>query len=320
MASRRQLLWHWAEQGKIPPEHLDAALRYAEVQPSGAQWRQFLDRLLLWSGILSLASGIIFFLAFNWDELGRFGKFALVEAAMVAALVVYLRLPDSSRVGSALLFGLALLTGALLALFGQTYQTGADTWQLFATWALFVTPLALLGRTVVLWVLWVLLANLALVLYLETFRPFWFLYEIPMLALILWGFNSLVQLVWELAALRWTWLGQRWAVRLPATFAGIAITWLVVLQIIDYPFAGSYLVAYALWLAALYACYRYWIKDLFMLAGFCLSLITSITVLLAEYLFSGHSADGSLLLALVVIGLSTASALWLKRINQEQLA
>src|SRR5699024_11365250 len=34
----------------------------------------------------------------------------------------------------------SIITGSLLALFGQVYQTGADTWQLFFAWAILITP------------------------------------------------------------------------------------------------------------------------------------------------------------------------------------
>ena len=42
--------------------------------------------------------------------------------------------------GKAALLAAALLTGGLLALIGQTYQTGADTFELFATWAALILP------------------------------------------------------------------------------------------------------------------------------------------------------------------------------------
>ena len=41
---------------------------------------------------------------------------------------------------------LSLLTGALLALSGQVYQTGADTFELFAWWAVLILPWVLVSR------------------------------------------------------------------------------------------------------------------------------------------------------------------------------
>ena len=39
-----------------------------------------------------------------------------------------------------------LSVGALMALFGQTYQTGADPWQLFFNWAVVIIPFVLISR------------------------------------------------------------------------------------------------------------------------------------------------------------------------------
>jgi hypothetical protein len=57
-----------------------------------------------------------------------------------------------------------LFTGGLLALFGQSYQTGADVHELFFTWALLTLPFALAALSGAVWALWwtVLNAGLAL--------------------------------------------------------------------------------------------------------------------------------------------------------------
>ena len=82
MADPRNEVLDWSEQGRIPPGKLRAALEAAGALPSAAQWRRFLDRLLLWMGSVMLASSAIFFFAFNWDEMGRLAKIGLVEALL----------------------------------------------------------------------------------------------------------------------------------------------------------------------------------------------------------------------------------------------
>ena len=57
--------------------------------------------------------------------------------------------------------------GALFAYFGQTYQTGADPWQLFALWAALALPLALVVRHDAVWAPWTLTATLAVVLWVQ---------------------------------------------------------------------------------------------------------------------------------------------------------
>jgi len=54
-----------------------------------------------------------------------------------------------------------MLTGALLALFGQTYQTGADVYELFLGWALLTLPWVAACRFSPCWGLWLLLTNLS---------------------------------------------------------------------------------------------------------------------------------------------------------------
>lgn len=107
--------------------------------------------------------GIIMWLAANWDGLSRAGKFMLLEGALLACGALACWLPRVRQAGSVLLL---LCVGGLLAFFGQTYQTGADPWQLFACWALLALPLLLAVRGDMLWTLWVLVAATAIALWL----------------------------------------------------------------------------------------------------------------------------------------------------------
>src|SRR5690606_36100162 len=74
-------------------------------------------------------------------------------------------LQSGSALQHACLFGAALTTGALLALIGQIYQTGADIWQLFAGWSALMLPWVLLSRSAASWVLLWLVVNLAVLRY-----------------------------------------------------------------------------------------------------------------------------------------------------------
>src|SRR5207245_9340677 len=88
-----------------------------------------------WSGAVSLGSAVVCFTSHNWNERGKLAKFGLVEALVLAAALGYWRLGPEKAAGKASLLVACILFGALLALFGQTYQTGADTLELFANWA-----------------------------------------------------------------------------------------------------------------------------------------------------------------------------------------
>jgi uncharacterized membrane protein len=111
-----------------------------------------------------VGSGLIFWVAANWDLLGRVGQFTLLQGAVLLALVATLW-PGLYRLPAALLALLGI--GGLLAYFGQTYQTGADTWQLFALWAALGVPLCLALRSDLLWSGWVLVAMTAIALWLQ---------------------------------------------------------------------------------------------------------------------------------------------------------
>src|SRR5262245_39590134 len=114
MESARAQLLEWAEQGLIPAESVEHALSVAGVSPDAARWQRFVSALLLWLGALLLAAGVIFFFAYNWDALGRFAKFGLVEGLLAAAVITAWYSGPDSVTGKASLFFGALLTGALL--------------------------------------------------------------------------------------------------------------------------------------------------------------------------------------------------------------
>ncbi|KQP43178.1 GDYXXLXY domain-containing protein [Pseudorhodoferax sp. Leaf274] len=122
-----------------------------------------------WQAVALLAAalvgfGLILWLAANWDDFGRMGRFAVLQGALaIAALAAAAR--PALRVPGAL--AALLATGALFAYFGQTYQTGADPWQLFALWALLALPLALAARSDALWLPWCLVAMAAVSLWAQ---------------------------------------------------------------------------------------------------------------------------------------------------------
>jgi uncharacterized membrane protein len=108
--------------------------------------------------------GVVLWVAANWDALGRLGQFALLQGLVLTLCLGALTLPGArSSLGVAAL----LSVGGLLAYFGQTYQTGADPWQLFALWAGLFLPFCLAARSDVVWAPWALVAMTAITLWLQ---------------------------------------------------------------------------------------------------------------------------------------------------------
>lgn len=196
---RRDQLLRWTEQGRLSAEQLAAAMAPEHPRPAARHWLAAFDLVLAFFGCVLLALGLIFFFAFNWDELHRFAKLGLAAAVLTGFAGAALRLPRQSVAAQAVLLGAALTTGGLLALVGQIYQTGADIWQLFAAWAVLLLPWALLSRSTACWVLFWAVANLALVRYFATTSSWLFggMRLSPTVFLVIAGFNGLWLLLFE---------------------------------------------------------------------------------------------------------------------------
>ena len=110
-------------------------------------------------------AALIMWIAANWQTLSRTAHFTLLELAVLLPGLLCLR-PGPTRTPSALLCFLAI--GGLWAYFGQTYQTGADPWQLFALWAVLSLPLCFFARSDLLWLPWSLVWMASIYLWINT--------------------------------------------------------------------------------------------------------------------------------------------------------
>jgi len=323
MESKRSLILQWVEQGALNKDQTIDVLSTMDVLPDGMRWRIFLGNLTAWLGGLALVFSMMFFIAYNWDEMGRFAKFALVEFSIILCMIAYWKI-DANKITAKISITMAsILLGVLLALYGQTYQTGADPWQLFFNWALLMLPWAFVAQFALIWLLWVLLLNLSIMLYFNAsgFLLGLFFNSIQDIFWLLFLFNSLVWLLWEFAATKFLWLGERWAIRLIAIISGYSISFLMVMAIFDqYSSEQFATVLYFVWAAAIYFIYRKISPDLFMLAGLCFSAIIVTNSFFANILFKENDpVGGFFLLSLLVIGMAAAAAKWLKRVQKEML-
>ena len=318
MSARRDIL-EWAEAGHIASPDVQTALRVGGAIPAPADWQRFVEQLLLWLGVVLVAAGVGFFVAANWQDLGRFERLVLVQGLVVAALVVVAWQGLDRMAGKAALFGATLLVGALLALVGQIYQTGADTFELFAAWGLAILPWVLVARFAPLWVVWLAIANLAIVLYYTTFGGvLGLLFGPERLLWVLFALNTVALVVWEpLAAAGIPWLSGRWAPRLLALASGGLATALAVWDLLDWRTTSGWGVPlWAVWLVGAYLAYRHWRRDLFVLAGG----VSSVVLVAATFLLDHMGLDdsgGFLLVALAVIGLSAVGTRWLHAVARE---
>jgi len=159
-----EMLRQLAGLGALSPEAAARALELASGSPPPALWVSYLRRALLLVGATLLLAGVVFFFAYNWADLGRFEKLGLISAAIVATAVTGWQ-RGASVVGQVSLLAASVLVGALLAVYGQAYQTGADPFELFTAWMLLILPWTVAGRTPAFFTLQLLLANVALSLF-----------------------------------------------------------------------------------------------------------------------------------------------------------
>jgi uncharacterized membrane protein len=295
----RPLLGRAAANGALSAEAIDAALTLAALRPSRGESRDFAVRALRFAGVLSFAAGMIFLVAFNWDALALYGRFALVELPLLAALAfAFAKGTDHAPGKLALLFAV-LMTGALLALFGQTYQTGADLWELFLAWAVLTLPWAVAGRYAPCWAVWLMVLNLAAALYGES-PAGWSRWLAP------FALDLTAYLVLEIFPVRW--------LRRAVMAAAMAFGTLVMIGLI-FDFRGTTgLVAsleILLFLAASAALggFAYTRKnDTFAFAVLALAWVAVTTSLIGRAMERAHAGVGSLfVIALYVIGASTGA-------------
>jgi uncharacterized membrane protein len=267
--------------------------------PAPALWRAFLEHSTLWLAACLLAAAAICFVAANWDQLGRFGRLYGLQAATVLAAVAAVRLGLDRAAGQAALVLAGVLLGGVLALVGQTYQTGADTWQLFALWAALLLPWLVAAAATAMTLLWLLVAHLAAVLWLQEW-----LNDGETLLLVV-GLADLA-LAWGWQALdgRVPGLRGRTGPRLLAAAALVLLSLAALADIVDRPFAPG--AGIAAWLLAVvlvgWAAWRA-PRDLLMLSLVALSIVVVDTFALGRWLLSGRS------LLTFSVGLLAASVL-----------
>ena len=140
-------------------------------------WQRYLNLLFLLLTVGFLTSGVVTLIAANLDYFSDLAKIYGLQTLLVMTVVlgIYCFIRESRRQATeklkwktySLFFVVSVLIGGLFALVGQTYQTGADVWQLFAVWTLCQLPFLLLFPNVASALLFAATANVAFYLFNE---------------------------------------------------------------------------------------------------------------------------------------------------------
>jgi len=316
-------------EGTLSPEACEAALRFLGIRPGPRQWNGFWQRIFSSLGALFFASGVICFFAYNWAQMHHFAKFALIAALILVSGLAPLWRGLDSLPGKLALLLAALSVGPLLAVYGQTYQTGADAWELFRAWTLILVPLALAGRQAVLWLLVWLAGSAWWELYLISL-PWWYT-DVPAGSPELLLAYCLCLVGWEAAAHHWQnnaehrWLAATWLPRIIGFVTLFLLTCYLGFRIIEGHWAdydnslmlprSTCAVLYALLLLGGWLWYRNKRPDLFMLSCGLFSLAALLVFALIKVTTFRWDVGSFLLWGLVIAGITAGCGFLLRRLQ-----
>jgi uncharacterized membrane protein len=248
--------------------------------------------------------GIVFWIAANWQTLGRFGRFALLEGFVVAMCAGALWRP-AARAPLGLLAMLAI--GGLFAYFGQTYQTGADPWQLFAVWAALALPLCIAARSDVLWAPWALVVITGVSLWIHAHTGHRWRVEPDDLLVHLFGWAAALVLVAALSApLRHRTGAGVWALRTAIALAAAMIATTAIAGLVGQQAGWHYVLGLAVLAAGATMLSRPESFDVFGLSAVALGVDALLVGGLAYVMLEKASGSDSWILALLVVGLAAA--------------
>ena len=346
MSHARRTIEQLLQQDILPLKNAEAAATHLEVYPSKRTWLDFFNKALLIIGAVALVLSLVFFIAYNWQNLGKIGKFALVEGALAITIALYVSLSFRRQfqlIRQLLLLIASIITGSLLALFGQIYQTGADTWQLFFAWAILITPWVVIARFPALWLLWLGLINAFLLLYLDVANLQFIKYSLQNISqvAILALFNFIAFYSWLIGFDNKTssipYLFHRinvkkstaqinsaqtnsslhWSTYVVGFLSTFFMTYLAIVTVFDNGNIRATLIATIVWLGwcgfMLWQFYQRRL-DLLMLTYLSFSIITVVMFWVGKWLLEGFEGGGFLLLALLLIGMSSAAVVWLRKV------
>ncbi|MGA1871520.1 MAG: DUF2157 domain-containing protein [bacterium] len=288
-----------------------------------SSWHSRVNRILLFLGSTLLLAGIIFFFAYNWNEMGKFLKFGLLESCIITCIIAsYLRGMDQLS-GKTLLLSACVLTGVLLAVYGQIYQTGADAYELFQGWTFLILGWVIISKFAALWFLWLVILNTAIILFWQQVgKPAYDIrYEWLFLAIAF--IEGLALVLREIGVKKnREWLEGKWlqVILLTALLAALSVP--AINLIVGYGRTNPITTcAFIIWLLVAiggYLCYRYKLRDMIPLAIIVMNGCVILLTFIGKILFHNSHGDAgiALLFAFIILGVASGAAFWLKNTNE----
>lgn len=144
-----------------------------KIYSNKESWQKFLKILFISLGVGFTIAGIIFFFAYNWADLNKFIKIGLIEGLIITTTLIILFSKISLDIKNIILTGSSMLVGVLFAVFGQIYQTGANAYDFFLGWTMFIALWVAVSNYAPLWLIFIILINTTLILYSEQVANDW---------------------------------------------------------------------------------------------------------------------------------------------------
>ena len=160
-----------------------------------AAWQTFLRLFFISLGIAFTVSGVVFFFAYNWNDLGKFAKFGLIEGLLILTTIAAILPKIKSNIRNIILTGASMLVGVLFAILGQVYQTGANAYDFFLMWTVFITVWAFVANFSVMWLFFLTLINTTFILYTAQTSGDW---SFVLVFTILFLLNSLILILFTI--------------------------------------------------------------------------------------------------------------------------
>ena len=191
----------------ITPNAHAQALQAASRTPGASAWRRFLKLASTVLGAVLIVSAVIYFFAYNWSALGPYARLSLIGLGLVLAAGLAVAAGPARLTGRLAYAAGAVLGGVLLAVIGQAYPTDAESWTLYAGWALLAVPWVIGAKWAPTWLLEIVLVNVALVRWIggqvgwdpETQAALWAAAGLSLL-------NGVALAVWERLATERRWM------------------------------------------------------------------------------------------------------------------
>lgn len=287
------------------------------------RWGLWITRILLAIGTSLVLAGIVFFFAFNWNKISPAIKLGSIQLGLVICIISAYFYTLSHIGGKVWLLAASVLVGVFMAVFGQIYQTGADSYQLFMMWAILTLGWTVLSNFSVQWIFWLVITNVFLVLW-------WQQVVLPSDDMQLMIFAYLTALNGSALVLReylitrtgFEWLNSQWTRIVPLVALLIImlipiIAWIVERQHIANTIklvAISGLIGHCL----SFAFYRYIAKDVWALAAivlsFCIMFEYVSLKIIAEIFQKTHAVIPLLLAGLITLIIFTSAVIYLRKV------